>query len=165
MDSIGFKQEKTIIFTDSSTSIDIASSLRQMKKRSSHWTPKLFLIKDGIKTGQVQLVKIPTADNPADALTKPLAEQTFEKHLKSSGFVRSLKEGVEGGLQNSCTPGSRSRSILNNSATEEILSSVEPANRKPRGDKRGNQGKTSALRSTGRCTGTRDKAESHVPEA
>ena len=163
LECIGFKQEKTIIFTDSSTSIDIASSLRQMKKRSSHWTPKLFLIKDGIKNGEVQLVKIPTADNPADALTKPLAEQTFDKHLRSSGFVRSLKEGVEGGYQNNCTPGSRSRSILINGATEEILSSVEPSNQEPRGVQRLNQGHSSALRSTGRCT--RSKAESHVPEA
>lgn len=142
LEYLGFKQKKTIIFTDSSTSIDIAASQRQMKKRSSHWCPKLFIIKDAEKEGLIHLVKIPTAENPADTLTKPLSEKTFEKHLKNSGFVRSLKEGVEGGCAASPTivegtgsnPGSIHRSLV--ATGEQIFPSVEPRTRNARDDHR-----------------------------
>ena len=122
-----------MIFTDSATSIDITTAQRQMKKRSSHWEPKLFIIKEAEKEGLIHLVKIPTADNPADTLTKPLAEKTFEKHLKNSGSVRSLKEGVEGGCI-SGTGRSNPRSIHPNTVAtvEEFMSSVEPGTCKPR---------------------------------
>jgi len=100
LEFVNMKQTKpTVIFSDSSTSIDILTNGRAKKKRSHHWNPKLFMMNQAVKDGIIQVIKIGTEKNPADALTKPLPEIKFKQHLASSGYLNctpDLKTGKEG---------------------------------------------------------------------
>ena len=93
-----FDQEKpSIIFADSSTGIDVATNPGSANKRSKHWNPKFFLVKEAQENGDIDLHKIPGPENPADATTKPLPETPHEMHLANSGYVTMVpKEGIEG---------------------------------------------------------------------
>ena len=93
-----FDQEKpSIIFADSSTGIDVATNPGSAKKRSKHWNPKFFLVKEARENGDIDLHKIPGPENPADATTKPLPETPHEMLLANSGYVTMVsKEGIEG---------------------------------------------------------------------
>ena len=44
-------------------------------------------VREKVARQQMKFVSIPTADNAADILTKPLPQQLFEKHRLSLGVV------------------------------------------------------------------------------
>ena len=98
MKFLQFDQEKPrIIFADSSTGIDVAMNPGSAEKRSKHWNPKLFLVKEAQENGDIDLHKIPGQENPADATTKALLDTPHEMHLANSGYVTMVpKEGIEG---------------------------------------------------------------------
>ena len=47
-------------------------------ERSKHIDVRLHFIRDEVENGRVKFVKIDTAHNPADMLTKPLSKEKFE---------------------------------------------------------------------------------------
>src|SRR4051812_35753325 len=71
-------------------------TIQELRKKSKTLGSKLFIIGDAEQQKKIKLLKIPTSENPADILTKSSADARFEKHPKNSGFVKPLKEGVEG---------------------------------------------------------------------
>ena len=44
-------------------------------------------VREKVARQQMKFIPVPTADNPADVLTKPLPQQLFEKHRQSLGVV------------------------------------------------------------------------------
>ena len=56
-------------------------------QRTKHIEIVYHHVREKVKRQQVKFVSIPTAENPADVLTKPLSQQLFEKHRQSLGVV------------------------------------------------------------------------------
>jgi hypothetical protein len=55
--------------------------------RTRHIETIYHHIREKVKRKQMRFVQVPTADNPADILTKPLPQQLFEKHRQTLGVV------------------------------------------------------------------------------
>ncbi|KAJ9557826.1 hypothetical protein OSB04_012440 [Centaurea solstitialis] len=73
------------IFCDNSGAVAQAKELREHHK-SRHVLRKYHLIREIIGRGDVRICKIPTEDNVADPLTKPLARVKHEAHANSIGM-------------------------------------------------------------------------------
>ncbi len=55
-------------------------------QRMKHVQRKFHLIREIVKRGDVSIIKIASAENVADPLTKPLSQKVFEKHVKEMGL-------------------------------------------------------------------------------
>ena len=55
--------------------------------RTRHVQVQHLWIQDEVAKGALEVNKVGTADNFADIFTKPVAADTFYKHLKSMGFT------------------------------------------------------------------------------
>ncbi|KAI5409218.1 hypothetical protein KIW84_054859 [Lathyrus oleraceus] len=55
-------------------------------QRSKHILRRYHLIREIIDRGDVKICKVPTLDNIADPLTKPLAQQKHDGHTRSMGI-------------------------------------------------------------------------------
>ncbi|KAJ9542417.1 hypothetical protein OSB04_028923 [Centaurea solstitialis] len=73
------------IFCDNSGTVAQAKEPREHHK-SRHVLRKYHLIREIIGRGDVRICKIPTEDNVADPLTKPLARAKHESHANSIGM-------------------------------------------------------------------------------
>ncbi|KAJ9567436.1 hypothetical protein OSB04_003402 [Centaurea solstitialis] len=73
------------IFCDNSGAVAQAKEPREHHK-SRHVLRKYHLIREIIGRGDVRICKIPTIDNVADPLTKPLARVKHEAHANSIGM-------------------------------------------------------------------------------
>ncbi|KAJ9553788.1 hypothetical protein OSB04_017833 [Centaurea solstitialis] len=73
------------IFCDNSGAVAQAKEPREHHK-SRHVLRKYHLIREIIGRGDVRICKIPTEDNVADSLTKPLARAKHEAHANSIGM-------------------------------------------------------------------------------
>ncbi|KAJ9553546.1 hypothetical protein OSB04_017591 [Centaurea solstitialis] len=73
------------IFCDNSGAVAQAKEPREHHK-SRHVLKKYHLIREIIGRGDVRICKIPTEDNVADLLTKPLARVKHEAHANSIGM-------------------------------------------------------------------------------
>ena len=54
--------------------------------RSKHIERKYHVIRDFVEKGYIAMQKIPSADNVADPLTKPLAQAVLDRHLEKMGI-------------------------------------------------------------------------------
>ena len=55
--------------------------------RTKHIEIVFHHVREKVKRKQMRFIPVPTADNPADVLTKPLSQQMFEKHRQTLGVV------------------------------------------------------------------------------
>lgn len=55
--------------------------------RTKHIEIVFHHVREKVKRQQMRFVPVPTADNPADILTKPLSQQLFVKHRQTLGVV------------------------------------------------------------------------------
>ncbi|KAJ9544153.1 hypothetical protein OSB04_023860 [Centaurea solstitialis] len=82
------------IFCDNSGAVAQAKEPREHHK-SRHVLRKYHLIREIIGRGDVRICKIPTEDNVADPLTKPLARVKHEAHANSIG-MQYLEASIKG---------------------------------------------------------------------
>ena len=68
------------IKTDASAALGIASRLGSGKIR--HIETSSLWLQEKVYNGQVQITKVDTKENLADALTKPISEEDMQKHVK-----------------------------------------------------------------------------------
>ena len=54
-----------------------------MTKKKRHIRIYYHFIRDEVLAGRIQVQRVPTEENPADGLTKPLDRQKFERWLKN----------------------------------------------------------------------------------
>ncbi|KAJ9541503.1 hypothetical protein OSB04_028009 [Centaurea solstitialis] len=85
------------IFCDNSGAVAQAKEPREHHK-SRHVLRKYHLIREIIGRGDVKICKIPTEDNVADPLTKPLARAKHEAHANSIGMQYLEASSYYGGL-------------------------------------------------------------------
>ena len=69
------------VFEDNSGALEIAS-IHKWRPRTKHLATKLHYFHSYITRKEVTILPIPTKDQPADLLTKPLVELLFIKHHK-----------------------------------------------------------------------------------
>ena len=55
-------------------------------QRSKHILRRYHLIREIIERGDVKICRVPTNDNVADPLTKPLPQAKHECHIRSMGI-------------------------------------------------------------------------------
>ena len=55
-------------------------------QRSKHILRRFHLIREIIERGDVKICRVPTDDNIADPLTKPLTQQRHDRHTRSLGI-------------------------------------------------------------------------------
>lgn len=75
------------IFEDNQSAMAIAESEGPSKKLK-HTEVKLHFIKECVRGGKVDLCYIPSADQPADVLTKGLTPVLFNKHRSFMGIKK-----------------------------------------------------------------------------
>ena len=86
----------TGLFSDASAAIAI--SQRNGLGKLRHIQTQFLWLQERVALKELALSKVIGTDNPADMLTKPLAQAELEKHLAYSGF--SAQSGrAEGALQ------------------------------------------------------------------
>ncbi|KAH9751577.1 hypothetical protein KPL71_014347 [Citrus sinensis] len=85
---LGLIQDTIPIYYDSSSAIQLSRNSKY-HERTKHVDLRLHFIREEIERGVVDVVKISTEDNPADALTKPIPTVKFRNSLNLIG-VRSL---------------------------------------------------------------------------
>ena len=73
------------VYYDNSGALAQAKELRALH-RSRHILRKYHLVREIVTRGDVKVCKIPTDDNVADPLTKPLARAKHETHANSIGL-------------------------------------------------------------------------------
>ncbi|KAI5392612.1 hypothetical protein KIW84_077130 [Lathyrus oleraceus] len=73
------------IYYDNNGAITQAKEPRS-HRRSKHILRCYHLIREIIDRGDVKICKVPTLDNSADPLTKPLAQQKHDGHTRSMGI-------------------------------------------------------------------------------
>ncbi|KAJ9566547.1 hypothetical protein OSB04_002513 [Centaurea solstitialis] len=85
--AISWKSLKQDTIADSTTEADVAQAKEPREHhKSRHVLRKYHLIREIIGRGDVRICKIPTEDNVADPLTKPLARVKHEAHANSIGM-------------------------------------------------------------------------------
>ena len=68
-----------IIYVDNSGAVQLARDRRSCQ-RSRHIQRRFLKLREWQAEGHIKLVYIPTAENAADVLTKPLPTAAFRKH-------------------------------------------------------------------------------------
>ena len=86
---LGFEQQKpTVVWEDNTGAIVTANSI--ITEASKHMELKQHYAREAVSDGVIDVRKIGTKDQVADALTKPLPKESFEKHrslMKLQGGV------------------------------------------------------------------------------
>jgi transposase InsO family protein len=73
------------IYVDNQGGIDLASNPKY-HDRTKHIDIRYHFIRDATQKGLVQLVHLPSSENTADILTKPLSKEKFEGHRAGMGL-------------------------------------------------------------------------------
>ena len=80
MNHLGFSlHQPTPIFEDNAATIAVSNNERATK-RLRHVDLRHFAILEWVQNGEVTLKSIPSSDNPADCLTKPLGNVLHRRH-------------------------------------------------------------------------------------
>ncbi|WVZ02051.1 hypothetical protein V8G54_022857 [Vigna mungo] len=83
---LGFDQKSVCVHCDSQSAIHLASH-QSYHSRTKHIDVKLHFVRSIVESGDVQICKIASEENPADMLTKPLAKERFLLLLSRIGCL------------------------------------------------------------------------------
>merc|ERR1711923_317075 len=82
-----FGEEMSItIASDATAAIGMVSRLGLGKVR--HLAVSDLWLQERSRSGEMNFQKVPGAENPSDALTKPVDQNTLEKHLAIMGIIK-----------------------------------------------------------------------------
>jgi hypothetical protein len=73
-------ESPTMIFCDNQSAIELCKTLKQTNK-SRHIQMRINFIRECINKRLIELIFVPTDENVADVLTKPLSDVPFNKHI------------------------------------------------------------------------------------
>ena len=79
-------QQLTGIYVDNHGAVDLASNPKH-HDRTKHIDIRHHFIRHAKENGQIDLIRIPTAEQTADILTKPLGCVKFEQHREEMGII------------------------------------------------------------------------------
>jgi hypothetical protein len=83
---LGFKNlNPMMIFCDKEGSIKLVY-ITVFHSRTKHITMHYHFIREKVESGEIQVQHLPTTEQTADLLTKPLGKQLFEKFKRCSSY-------------------------------------------------------------------------------
>jgi len=77
MEELGHKQQKILVYCDSQSVLHIARN-PAFHSRTKHIGVQYHFVQEVVEDGNVDMQKIHTKDNLADAMTKPINTNKFE---------------------------------------------------------------------------------------
>ncbi|KAH9733862.1 Integrase catalytic domain-containing protein [Citrus sinensis] len=83
---LGLEQESVTVNCDSSSAIQLSKNPKY-HERTKHVDVRMHFIREEIRSGVINVIKIPTEVNPADMLTKPLPTVKFRNSLDLIGVI------------------------------------------------------------------------------
>lgn len=86
LEELKLPQDTIPIYEDNQGAIALAVN-PQFHRRSKHFNPKLYLIREMIAEGVIGIEYGPTGEMPADVLTKALPKNTHQAHVRSLGLA------------------------------------------------------------------------------
>ena len=86
INELGICQKKVEVHCDSQSAIYLAK-YQVYHSRTKHIDVRLHYVRDIVEKKKIDLLKIPTADNPADMLTKVVGAAKFEHCLNLAHIV------------------------------------------------------------------------------
>ncbi len=87
---------RTIVIMEDNTSTIAISKDPVHQDRTKHIAIRYHHIRDEVKEGSIKIEFVKSEDNIADALTKPLAKDVFDKHKKEMGMTgQTARCGME----------------------------------------------------------------------
>ncbi|KAH9733860.1 Integrase catalytic domain-containing protein [Citrus sinensis] len=87
---LGLEQESVTVNCDSSSAIQLSKNPKY-HERTKHVDVRMHFIREEIRSGVINVIKIPTEVNPADMLTKPLPTVKFRNSLDLIGVMAGNK--------------------------------------------------------------------------
>jgi len=88
LQELGFEEGPLLIRRDNQGALKLAKS-EENHRRTKHIDIRFRFLRDVVDNGSLKLEYVPTDDNVADALTKPLFKQRFERLRSLMGlFMR-----------------------------------------------------------------------------
>jgi hypothetical protein len=81
----------TSLYEDNAAAISISEDSNSHHK-TMHFALKFYWVREQVMEGTIKLIKIATADQEADILTKPMLRTTFERFVRS--FVADVADQV-----------------------------------------------------------------------
>ena len=82
------------LYTDSSSALALCG--RRGPGRVKHLDIRILALQTWNRENRLSLAKLPTADNRADILTKPMTRETLQRHAKNLGLTPVPDEGQTG---------------------------------------------------------------------
>jgi hypothetical protein len=83
LEEMGLPQERpTTLFVDNKGAVELSRD-RKSCHRSRHVDRRFFKVRELVFAGAIKVEYIPTAENPADLLTKALDQSTFYRHART----------------------------------------------------------------------------------
>ena len=79
----------TTLYVDNSGAVELSKDLKSCQ-RSRHIERRYLKVRELVAAGHIKVVYCPTADNHADALTKPLAKEPFRRHADALLNIRNV---------------------------------------------------------------------------
>ena len=96
-------QLPTIIYEDNVSSINMAeNAVGTYHARTKHIRIRHHFVRQMVYEGQIAIVYIPSADMPADGLTKPLPKHLLEKSVRLMGLVNIEKSSDKSSSLGGC---------------------------------------------------------------
>ena len=83
---LGLEQESITVNCDSSSAIQLSKNSKY-HERTKRVDVRMHFIRDKIRSGVINVIKIPTGVNPADMLTKPIPTVKFRNSLDLIGVI------------------------------------------------------------------------------
>ena len=98
LEEMGLPQERpTTLFVDNKGAVELSRD-RKSCHRSRHVDRRFFKVRELVFAGAIKVEYIPTAENPADLLTKALDQSTFYRHARTmlSAILNATVRASEG---------------------------------------------------------------------
>ena len=87
LDGLGYRQDiATVIFCDNQSAIALSKDF-QFHSRSKHIDVQHHFIRDLVNNGSIEIRYVPSTENIADLLTKPLPHESHMRFTRESGLL------------------------------------------------------------------------------
>ena len=88
LQELGLHQIEYVVYCDSQSAIDLSKNTTY-HARKKHIDVRYHWIREKIEDGSMQVMKIPTTENPSDMLTKVVSKDKFELCKQLVGMYSS----------------------------------------------------------------------------
>ena len=82
LSELGHELDPTVLYVDNQGAVELSKDMKSCQ-RSRHIERRYLKVRELVALGEVTVKYVPTRDNPADVLTKPLDLADFSRHAQA----------------------------------------------------------------------------------